>query len=282
MSLRLAILSVPAPVVQASYPLHVERSEGAASGSTSHARGRPGLARIPAGAPIGAVEQLGPVRVRRAAELRDALTSTTAPRADSPDRDRPHALEQRGVIELAAARGDPAGSPVVVGRLGDAQGRSTRPAGKSWASMKLMATSGSGRSKYALAARRTSLTRRSSAFLPGQPPVPFEHVGAGPVIALPAIGLRLADPVPQGFGMHVQLLAQPPKRRPGCESRYSRSARSRRSSGYFLGAGNSAFLPRPQDRTSLQRLRRTGEAQTARRSHSAGCHLSLGRRCWVT
>src|SRR5690242_21625029 len=44
----------------------------------------------------------------------------------------------------------------------------------------------------------------------------------------------------------------------GSDSRYSRTARSRSSSGYFRGAGNRAFLPGSQDRTSLQRLRRTG------------------------
>src|SRR5690606_3066885 len=49
--------------------------------------------------------------------------------------------------------------------------------------------------------------------LPGQPPVLLDHVGAWPVVALAAVGLVLADPVAQGFGVHVQLLAQPPKRR---------------------------------------------------------------------
>src|SRR5690606_22790907 len=44
----------------------------------------------------------------------------------------------------------------------------------------------------------------------------------------------------------------------GDDSRYSRTARSRSSSGYFFGAGNSAFLPGSQDRTSLGRLRRSG------------------------
>lgn len=44
----------------------------------------------------------------------------------------------------------------------------------------------------------------------------------------------------------------------GSDSRYNRTARSRSSSGYFRGAGNRAFLPGSQDRTSLQRLRRTG------------------------
>src|SRR5690606_20594106 len=34
-----------------------------------------------------------------------------------------------------------------------------------------------------------------------------------PVVALAAVGLVLADPVAQGFRVHVQLLAQPPKRR---------------------------------------------------------------------
>src|SRR4051794_41251537 len=31
---------------------------------------------------------------------------------------------------------------------------------------------------------------------------------------LPGVGLGLADPVPQGLRMHVELLAQPPERRP--------------------------------------------------------------------
>src|SRR5690606_3810073 len=44
----------------------------------------------------------------------------------------------------------------------------------------------------------------------------------------------------------------------GDDSRYSRTARSRSSSGYFFGAANSAFLPGSQDRTSLGRLRRSG------------------------
>src|SRR5690606_12454919 len=49
--------------------------------------------------------------------------------------------------------------------------------------------------------------------LPGQPPVLLDHVSAWPVVALAAVGLVLADPVAQGFRVHVQLLAQPPKRR---------------------------------------------------------------------
>src|SRR5690606_5956452 len=43
----------------------------------------------------------------------------------------------------------------------------------------------------------------------------------------------------------------------------SRTARSRSSSGYFFGAGNSAFLPGSQDRTSLGRLRRSGGTSTS-------------------
>src|SRR5690606_10105049 len=49
--------------------------------------------------------------------------------------------------------------------------------------------------------------------LPRQPPVLLDHVSAWPVVALAAVGLVLADPVAQGFRVHVQLLAQPPKRR---------------------------------------------------------------------
>jgi hypothetical protein len=52
----------------------------------------------------------------------------------------------------------------------------------------------------------------------------------------------------------------------GSDSRYSRTARSRSSSGYFRGAGNRAFLPGSQDRTSLQRLRRTGGTSARRDS----------------
>lgn len=44
----------------------------------------------------------------------------------------------------------------------------------------------------------------------------------------------------------------------GSDSRYSRTARSRSSSGYFFGAGNRAFLPGSQDQTRLRRLRRSG------------------------
>jgi hypothetical protein len=44
----------------------------------------------------------------------------------------------------------------------------------------------------------------------------------------------------------------------GSESRHNRTARSRSSSGYFFGAGTRAFPPGPQNRTSLQRLRKTG------------------------
>jgi hypothetical protein len=41
-----------------------------------------------------------------------------------------------------------------------------------------------------------------------------QHLGGRPIVPLPGVGLGLAHPVPQGFWVHVQLLAQPPKRRP--------------------------------------------------------------------
>lgn len=49
--------------------------------------------------------------------------------------------------------------------------------------------------KYALTARRTSLTRRSSAFLPREPPVLREHVGGRSIMPLAGVGLGLADPL---------------------------------------------------------------------------------------
>jgi hypothetical protein len=56
----------------------------------------------------------------------------------------------------------------------------------------------------------------------------------------------------------------------GDDSRYSRTARSRSSLGYFLGAGNRAFLPGSQDRTSLRRLRRSeGISRSHRRLYEA-------------
>jgi hypothetical protein len=41
-----------------------------------------------------------------------------------------------------------------------------------------------------------------------------EHVGARPIMPLPGVGLGLPDPVPQGLRVHVELLTQPPERRP--------------------------------------------------------------------
>jgi hypothetical protein len=49
----------------------------------------------------------------------------------------------------------------------------------------------------------------------------------------------------------------------GDDSRYSRTARSRSSSGYFLGAGNRAFLPGSQDRPVFEDSGEAGEPQVA-------------------
>jgi hypothetical protein len=68
----------------------------------------------------------------------------------------------------------------------------------------------------------------------------------------------------------------------GSDSRYSRTARSRSSSRYFLGAGHRAFLPGPQDRTSLGRLRRTGGPSVAAESeqHAVERAASDAAQCW--
>src|SRR5215213_3260245 len=76
-------------------------------------------------------------------------------------------LEQRGIIELTAARRDLPGPPVVVGRFRDVEdpqdetGREVMGVDEAHDHLRVGPIS---LAKYALAARRTSLTRRSSAF----------------------------------------------------------------------------------------------------------------------
>ena len=54
---------------------------------------------------------------------------------------------------------------------------------------------------------KITLTRRSSLFS-AQPAVLVEHLRRGPVVPLVMVGLVLADPVPQGLRVHVQLPRQ--------------------------------------------------------------------------
>ncbi|MCE0767379.1 hypothetical protein LWC35_31420, partial [Pseudonocardia kujensis] len=57
---------------------------------------------------------------------------------------------------------------------------------------------------------------------------------------------------------------------------YSRTARSRSSSGYFFGAATSAFLPGSAEGTSLQTLRQSGGSSTTGKSanHQPGVFLA--------
>ena len=93
--------------------------------------------------------------------------------------------------------------PAVVGRLGDAQGpvAGARPrSGHECSSTNLMTVAGSGRApeaKYALAAFRISLARRSSATSCRSRRFSSAMSVRRPVVALTAVGLGLADPVAQ-------------------------------------------------------------------------------------
>ncbi|WP_372463034.1 transposase [Pseudonocardia kujensis] len=64
----------------------------------------------------------------------------------------------------------------------------------------------------------------------------------------------------------------------GSDSRYSRTARSRSSSGYFFGAATSAFLPGSPEGTSLQTLRQSGES-SPERIHSETALAELCGAC---
>jgi hypothetical protein len=94
-----------------------------------------------------------------------------------------------------------------------------------------------------------------------EPLVLGKHVGGRAIMSIADVGLGLADPVAQGFRVQVQLLAQLAERRTRLGFPIQQNHAFPQLVGYFRGAGNKAFLPGSQDRTSLQRLRRTGTSR---------------------
>jgi hypothetical protein len=87
------------------------------------------------------------------------------------------------------------------------------------------------------------------------------------IAALAAVGLRLADPIPQRLGQTFNCSASRRITGVGSDSRYNRTARSGNSTGYLLFAASKTSFLGLQDQTWFGSLRKTEEPHTA---HSCG------------
>src|SRR5271166_5851900 len=88
--------------------------------------------------------------------------------------------------------------------------------------------------------------------------------------ALAAVGLRLADPIPQRLGRTFNCSASRRITGVGSDSRYNRTARSSNSTGYLLFAASKTSFLGLQDQTWFGSLRKTGEPHTAHQLRGFG------------
>src|SRR5690606_13066142 len=130
-----------------------------------------------------------------------------------------------------------------------------------------------------------------------QPPVLLQHVGGRPIGPLAAVGLVLADPVPQGFRVDVQLLSQPADHRLRVGLPVQAHRPFTQLVGVLLGGSHDDFLPRftrsnlvwksPANRGRLRRMdcyfgrftppATTGGSSVTSRTEPT-CRSSPGRR----
>jgi hypothetical protein len=91
---------------------------------------------------------------------------------------------------------------------------------------------------------------------------------------LPGVGLGLADPVAQGFRVHVQLLAQPPERRP----RLGLPIQPNCTFPQLIGV-----LPRCWQQSLPSRSSRSNQSsETPENRGKLSWHRQLIARCWTT
>jgi hypothetical protein len=99
--------------------------------------------------------------------------------------------------------------------------------------------------------------------------------GGQPVVPVAGIGIGLADPAAQGFGMDAEI---PRDMRDGPVARTSRIARSRSSSGYLRGAAMVLVVLLRQDRNpGIRDSTNLGTAQFCRprRKAPSACRVSV-------
>jgi hypothetical protein len=136
-----------------------------------------------------------------------------------------------------------------------------------------MTASGSGRSPMRNARSPPSTPRYRPPLLDlgAEPPVLLDHLRRRPIVTLAPVGLvggsSSATPPDARFSCRASCAITGF----GSDPRYSRTARSRSTIGYFLVAATENFLPPgTQDQTWLGSLRKSGETHRPRTSRFVG------------
>jgi hypothetical protein len=174
-------------------------------------------------------------------------------------------LQQLRVFQRPAARRDLAGTPVVVGRSRDAQDPQheiNREAMGVHEAHDLLRVRSISEAKIRTRRPQHVVDPPQLGVLTPQPPVLLEHVSGGLVGPLAAIGLVLADPVPQGFRVDAQLLGQPADHRIRVRVPVQAHRPFTQLVGVLLRGCHDGFLPRfTRSNLVLEVSGKPGEAQ---------------------